>query len=125
MSRMAADQHLRAIPARQRPGLQNVLRCPPGDQPPVMQQQDTIRPQCRQIKIVQNHADVEMPPTGQGFHQAQQMLLVEEIQCGGRFIKKQPAAWGAVAPELGQCPSELDPLLLASGECRIASARQG
>ncbi len=81
-----------------------------------MQQQDAVRPQRRQIKVVQHRAHVQMTPTGQGFQQAQQMLLVIEIQRRRRFIKEQPAARRAVAPELSQRAGELDALLLAAGE---------
>ncbi len=72
---------------------------------------------------MQYHADVKMTPAGQGFQQAQQMLLVIEIQRGGGFIKKQPTARSAVAPELGQRAGELYPLLLATGERRVLPAR--
>lgn len=54
-----------------------------------------------------------MALTGQRFQQAQQMLLVVEIQRGSGFVEKQPAAWRSVTPQLRQRASELDALLLA------------
>ena len=89
-----------------------------------MQQQDAVRPQRRQIKVVQHRANVQMTPTGQGFQQAQQMLLVIEIHRRRGFIKEQPAARRAVAPKLSQRAGELDALLLAAGECGKLPARQ-
>lgn len=124
VSRMAADEDLRAVPAGQRIGLQNGFRFSLGDDAAAMQQQDAVRPQRRQIQVVQHRANVQMSPAGQGFQQAQQMLLVIEIQRGRGFIKEQPAARGALAPELGQRAGELDALLLAAGEGGKLPARQ-
>ena len=124
MSRVPANVNLRAVPLCQRIGLQNGFRFPLGDDFSAVQQQDAIRPQRRQIKVMQHHAHVQMSPTGQGFQQAQQMLLVIEIQRGRRFIKKQPAARRTVAPELSQRAGELNALLLAAGERGKLPARQ-
>lgn len=54
-----------------------------------------------------------MALTGQRFQQAQQMLLVVEIQSGSGFVEKQPAARRSVTPQLRQRAGELDALLLA------------
>mgnify|MGYP001081205417 CR=1 FL=1 len=111
---MPADVNLCAVPARQRIGLQNGFRLSLGHDPAAVQEQDAIRPQRCQVEVVQHRAHVQMSPAGQGFQQAQQMLLVIEIQRGRRFIKKQPAARRPVAPELSQRAGELNALLLAA-----------
>ena len=114
VSGMPADVNLCAVPARQRIGLQNGFRLSLGHDPAAVQEQDAIRPQRCQVEVVQHRAHVQMSPAGQGFQQAQQMLLVIEIQRGRRFIKKQPAARRPVAPELSQRAGELNALLLAA-----------
>ena len=65
-----------------------------------------------------------MTQTGQRFQQAQQMLLVVEIQRGSGFVEKQPAARRSVTPQLRQRAGELDALLLAAGEGMITPAGQ-
>ena len=73
---------------------------------------------------MQYHADVQAAAAGQAFEQAQQVLLVIEIQRRSGFIKEQPALGGAVAPKLRQAAGQLHPLLLAAGEGRVASSGQ-
>lgn len=124
VSGMPADVNLCAVPARQRIGLQHGFRLSLGHDPAAVQEHDAIRPQRCQVEVVQHRAHVQMSPAGQGFQQAQQMLLVIEIQRGRRFIKKQPAARRTVAPELSQRAGELNALLLAAGERGKLPARQ-
>ncbi len=115
---------LRAVPAADNRLLDHLLRRALGYQLPLMQQQNPVGPQRREVQVVQHYADVQPAAAGQAFEQAQQVLLVIEIQRRSGLIEKQPALGGAIAPQLRQTAGQLHPLLFAAGEGRVASPGQ-
>ena len=121
---MFAHADLRAVPAADDRLLNHLLRRALRHQFPLMQQQNPVCPQRREVQVVQYDADVQPAAAGQAFEQTQQMLLIIEIQRRGRLIEKQPALGRAIAPQLRQTAGQLHPLLFAAGEGGVASPGQ-
>lgn len=82
------------VPAGEDFRLQHFLRRTARHQAPLMQQQDTIGVQRRQIEIVQHTADAQRLLARQRAQQAQGMLLVVKIQRRRRLVEEQPGGDG-------------------------------
>lgn len=98
---MLDEADIRPVPAMDNRLLDHLLRRALGDQMSLVEQQDAVGPQGGEVKVMQHHADVQLPAGGEPFEQTQQVLLIVKVQRRGGLIEKQPALRRAVAPDSG------------------------
>ena len=97
---MLDEADIRPVPAMDNRLLDHLLRRALGDQMSLVKQQNAVGPQGGEVKVMQHHADVQLPAGGEPFEQTQQVLLIVKVQRRGGLIEKQPALRRAVAPQL-------------------------
>ena len=100
--RVLDEADIRPVPAMDNRLLDHLLRRALGDQMALVKHQNAVGPQGGEVKVMQHHADMQLPAGGEPFEQAQQMLLIVKIQRRGGLIEKKPALRRAVAPRQGQ-----------------------
>lgn len=99
---MLDEADIRPVPAMDNRLLDHLLRRALGDQMSLVEQQDAVGPQGGEVKVMQHHADVQLPAGGEPFEQTQQVLLIVKVQRRGGLIEKQPALRRAIAaPDSG------------------------
>ena len=97
--RVLDEADIRPVPAMDNRLLDHLLRRAPGDQmSPWWSSRMRSVPQGGEVKVMQHHADVQLPAGGEPFEQTQQVLLIVKVQRRGGLIEKQPALRRAVAP---------------------------
>ncbi len=96
--RVLDEADIRPVPAMDNRLLDHLLRRALGDQMSLVKQQNAVGPQGGEVKVMQHHADMQLPAGGEPFEQTQQVLLIVKVQRRGGLIEKQPALRRAVAP---------------------------
>ena len=95
---MLDEADIRPVPAMDNRLLDHLLRRALGDPISLVEQQNAVGPQGGEVKVMQHHADMQLPAGGEPFEQTQQVLLIVKVQRRGGLIEKQPALRRAVAP---------------------------
>lgn len=120
----SGNGHFRLIEVTQRGFRQHLLRCTAINHLTFFQQHDAVGIARGEVEVVQHTADVKLPLLHQFAQQAEQLLLVVNIQRRGGFVEKQPLWRGFRFPKLHQQARQLYPLLFAAGEMAVIAGSQ-